>query len=227
MTALSTAGIAYNDGKIKFSVPFGRPADQHNQAPTGGNTYEQTDSDPVGEALKIQQFMFDRYGVNISRAVMSRKVANSMMNSDRWLARFVPVVGGTPSSPIDPNYLGGFSPTQALNAWQAATNIQPIVYDAVYRTRAIGGTTFVNNRFFPENVICYMPSESDLDSVDDTEIGFAKTLTSPHPEGNWTPGFYEWEQDRVDPWGRVRGTGVKAFPVFMHMDKTYTAVVLP
>ena len=51
-------------------------------------------------------------------------------------------------------------------------------------------------------------------------------LTSPHPEGNWQPGFYEWEQETKDPWGLNRGTGVKAFPVFPHMDLTFTMDVL-
>jgi hypothetical protein len=66
----------------------------------------------------------------------------------------------------------------------------------------------------------------DVNSFVETEIGFAKTLTSPHPMGNWQPGFYEWERETVDPWGYDVGTGVKAFPVFPHMDLTYTLTVL-
>ena len=36
MTAMETGAISYNDGKIKFTVNYGRPSDQHNQAPAGG-----------------------------------------------------------------------------------------------------------------------------------------------------------------------------------------------
>jgi hypothetical protein len=53
------------------------------------------------------------------------------------------------------------------------------------------------------------------------------TLTSPHPEGNWQPGYYEWEDEQRDPWMQVRGTGIKAFPVFPYMEYTYTMTVLP
>ena len=78
---------------------------------------------------------------------------------------------------------------------------------------------------WPENEILFLPNMEDVLEVDDTEIGFAKTLTSPHPEGNFTPGFYEWERSTVDPWGQDAGTGVKAFPVFPHMDYTYGVTV--
>jgi hypothetical protein len=63
-------------------------------------------------------------------------------------------------------------------------------------------------------------------ALDDT-IGFGATLTSPHPEGNWTSGFYEWERDTgPDPWGFDRGNGIKAFPVMPHMELSYAMRVL-
>jgi hypothetical protein len=68
----------------------------------------------------------------------------------------------------------------------------------------------------------------DIAEFDDTQIGFAKTLTSPHPAGNWSSGFYEWEKDYGnDPWGYDVGTGIKAFPIFLHMDLTvsYTSTL--
>ena len=44
-----------------------------------------------------------------------------------------------------------------------------------------------------------------------------------------TPGFYAWEKDYgQDPWGYALGTGIKAFPVFPHMELTYNMkVTLP
>jgi hypothetical protein len=106
-----------------------------------------------------------------------------------------------------------------------ATNLKFIEYDSVYRTRAVGSTSVVTTRFLPQNEIIFLPDESEIAQFDDTEIGFGKMLTSPHPEGQWQSGFYEWEQERMDPWGYDVGTGVKAFPVLPHMDKTYAVNV--
>lgn len=233
MSALSTGAIAYNDGKIKFTVDYGRPSAQQALQPasaalgaayTMGAAWSGTTSDPIGDIQKIQQHAFDTYSVRITRAVASRKVLNSIFNSDRFLARSGLVVGGTPSSPIDPKYVvDGWGPNAAVAIVEQQTNLQFIEYDSVYRTRAVGSTTFVNNRFLPENRIIFLPDEADISQFDDTELGFGKTLTSPHPAGNWTPGYYAWEHEYgVDPWGLDMGTGVKAFPVFPHMDLTYS-----
>jgi hypothetical protein len=227
MTALTTGGLAYNDGKIRFGVDFGRPANQTNQNPQGG-TFNNTTSDPIGAILAMQEFMNDTHGVKMRRAVTSQKVINQMWNSDRFIARAAGVpVGGTPSSPIDLNYMmDGWGPDAAVRVIERVTGVQFEVYDAVYRTRPIGSTTITNNRFTDENMIYFLPDPATYGDLDDA-IGFARTLTSPHPEGNWTPGYYEWEEDTRDPWGTTRGTGVKAFPVFMHMEWTYTMRGLP
>lgn len=228
MTGLSAGTISYNDGKIKFTVDYGRPAGQHNQAPASG-LWSATTCDPIGDLLAVQESMFDTYGIRLSRGIISKKAVNNLWKSSRFLAAVgVPVVGGTPSTPLDPNYLGlaGYNPQGALRIVEEATGIAFTVYDSVYRTRPIGSSTWTNNRFTPENQVILMPSEGDLGEIDDTEIGFAKTLTSPHPEGNWQSGYYEWEDEKRDPWLHVRGTGVKAFPVFPYMEYTYTMTVL-
>lgn len=233
MQSVETGGIAYNDGKIKFAVDFGRPANQTDEAPPGG-TWNLTTSDPIGDFLAVDEFMYDTYGVHIGRAIGSRKALNAMMNSDRFVARsgFALPSGASGGSPatgtVDPYYLiDGWGPDAARAIVARTTGIDLIEYDAVYRTRAIGSNTFVNNRFLSDKKIYFLPREADLQELDDTEIGFAKTLTSPHPEGNMQPGFYEWERETVDPWGTDRGTGIKAFPVFLHLDLTYTMQVLP
>lgn len=222
MTALATGAIAYNDGKIKFNVNFGRPA---GQLLTGGDKwdYSSTTHDPIGDILRVQQYMYDTYGVRMTRALASRKILNSFMNSDRFIARSTGVVvGGTPSSPIDPNYLSdGWGPNSAVQVVENNTGVTFTEYDSVFRTRAVGSTTATSTRFFPEDRLLFLPDESDIGEFDDTELGFGKTLTSPHPEGNWTASFYEWEQQKIDPWGQDRGTGVKAFPIFPHMDLTF------
>lgn len=222
MDALSTGAIAYNDGKIMFSVNFGRPANQHNQAPAGG-LWSTTTSDPIGDILAVQTFMYDTWGVRIRRAITSRKVLSSMINSDRFVARsglaISPITGGTK---LDPFYLiDGWGPEAARAVVERATGCKFEEYDSVYRTRTVGSTTITNNRFTPQNQVIFLPDPADVAELDDA-IGFGRTLTSPHPEGNWTPGFYEWEEETRDPWGLNRGTGVKAFPVFPHMELTFT-----
>jgi len=228
MSAIQTNQIAYNDGKIKFTVTYGRPADQQDQAPKSG-LYNTTDFDPIGDFIAMNDFMYNKYGIRIHRAIASEKVLNTFWKSSRFIAMTGLVVGGTPSTPIDMNYLmpGQWNPQAALNIIEQATGIRfDPPYDSVYRTRPIGGTTFTNNRFLADDRIYFLPTEADLQEIDDTDIGFAKTLTSPHPEGNWTSGYYEWEDERRDPWERVRGTGIKAFPVFPYMQYTYTMKVL-
>jgi hypothetical protein len=226
MQAIENAVIAYNDGKIKFSVDFGRPAGQQNQAPASG-LWNTTTFDPIGDILAMNDTMYNTYGVRLRRAITSRKVMQSLWRSDRFIA-MAGVVGGTPSSPIDLNYLlPGWGPQRAIDMVQEVTGVRFIEYDSVWRSRPIGSATITNNRFLSENKIFFLPEESDLGEVDATDIGFAKTLTSPHPEGNWQPGYYEWEDEQRDPWMQVRGTGIKAFPVFPYMEYTYTMTVLP
>lgn len=229
---LETGAIAYNDGKIKFAVDYGRPANQTDEAPAGG-LWSATTSDPIGDILAVDQYMYDTFGVHLGRAITSKRVLNNVLNSDRFIARSGIALpsggsGGSPASgTIDPNYIiDGWGPSAAQAIIERVTGVQFIEYDAVYRTRPIGSNTITNNRFLSDNKVYFLPSEDDLAELDDTEIGFARTLTSPHPEGNMQSGFYEWERDTVDPWGTDRGTGIKAFPVFLHMDLTYTMTVL-
>jgi len=229
MTALETGKITYNDGKIKFTVDYGRPAAQQDQAPASG-TYASTTHDPIGDIITMNNAHYLQYGFYLRRALCSRAFLQSLWKSAKFTAMTGLVVGGSPvSSPIDPLYLiNGWNPQAAIAAVEAATNVKFIEYDSVYRTRPQGSTTWTNNRFVSANKVIFMPDEADLGEIDDTAIGFAKTLTSPHPEGNWQSGYYEWEDEKRDPWLHVRGSGIKAFPVFPYMEYTRTwAVTLP
>lgn len=224
--ALETGSIAYNDGKIKFTVPFGRPGGQTNAAPTGA-LWSNTASDPINDILVMQQYMFDTYSVHMTKAIASDKVIRNIMNSTKFAARSG-MTGATGGVPVDPRYLiDGWGKEAALAVVERATGVKMLPYDAVYRTRPLGSLTTTNNRFFSDTKILFLPSDADIEEMDDGMIGFAKTLTSPHPEGNWSSGYYEWEKDTgPDPWGIDRGTGVKMFPVFPHMELSYTMTVL-
>lgn len=239
MTSLSTGQIAYNDGKIKFAVDWGRPDTQKagNAANDIGTfvtdgvvDWSGVTHDPIGFIEAVQEFMYDTYGVRMNRILTSKKVIRRIVNSEKFSQRAglgaAIRADGTQTAP-DLNYLmDGWGPDAARQVVENATGVQFIIDDSVYRTRAVGSKTVVNNRFFPEDLMLFLPNLDDLGDIDDTEIGFAKTLTSPHPEGNFTPGFYEWERSTVDPWGQDAGTGIKAFPVFPHMDYTYAVNVL-
>lgn len=245
MSALNTGTIAYNDGRIKFTVDYGRPATQSIVVgagsqlvladPTGqgipnvtfnSSSWIKSDGtgDPIGDMLLLQNWMYDVYGVRIDRAIASRRLLTQLWNSSRFSARTGLVAAATPVPPVDPKYLiDGWSPSAAQAIIEAATGITFIEYDSVYRTRPVGSNTVTNNRFLPQNSVIFLPNEEDIAGFDDTQIGFAKMLTSPHPAGNWTAGYYEWEKDYgMDPWGYDVGSGIKAFPVFMHMNKTVT-----
>lgn len=227
MQAVENNAIVYNDGKIKFTVPYGRPTDQTNQAPAGGLFDAGVDHDPIGAIDAMNEYMFERYGVKMRRAITSRKVLNTFWKSSRFTALAGLVVGGTPSAPVDVRYLSpNFGPDAAQEVVERATGVRFIEHDAVWRSRPVGSSTFTNNRFLSENKIFFLPDEADLGEIDDTQLGFGKTLTSPHPEGDWQSGWYEWEDESKDPWLHVRGTGIKAFPVFPYMEYSYTMTVL-
>lgn len=225
MQSVETGGITYNDGKIKFTVSYGRPGGQTNAAPASG-LYNTTTFDPIGDINAMNDTMFATYGVRMRRAITSRRVLNTFWKSDRFVARTGLAVasGGTK---IDPNYLlEGWGPTAAQEVIERATGVQFIEYDSVYRSRPVGSTTWTNNRFLSDNKIYFLPDPADLSELDDTQIGFAKMLTSPHPEGDWQSGYYEWEDEKRDPWMHVRGTGLKAFPVFPYLEYSYSMTVL-
>jgi hypothetical protein len=228
MTAMETGALSYNDGKIKFTVSYGRPAGQHNQVPPGG-LWNLAAADPIGDITAAQDVVYNLTGVRPKRGILSQRILNNMWRADRFLAAAgLPIVGGTPNVTLDPDYLSlrGYTPEGALAVVEAATGVKFTVYDSVYRTRAIGSQTWTNVRYTSDDKVILYPSAEDLGEIDDTEIGFAKTLTAPHPEGNWQTGFYEWEDETRDPWMHVRGSGVKAFPVFPYMEYTYSFDVL-
>ena len=217
MTALDTGAISYNDGKIKFSVDYGRPAGQQDMAPPSGNLWSSASADPIEDILTIQASAYDTYGVNLNRAIISRRIMRNLRKS----TKFVDALTGS-----NPLYkVVGWGDQAAMDFIEAQTGITFIVYDSVYRTRPLGSNTITSTRFTRDDRAIFLPSEADVASLDDA-IGFGATLTSPHPEGNWTPGFYEWERSTVDPWGHDMGTGIKAFPVLPHLDLTYVMDVL-
>lgn len=226
MKGLFDGVITYNDGKIKFVVDYQRPANQTAQAPAGG-LWSLTTSDPIGAFITLDEFMFNTQSVRMGTAIGSRRAWMALLNSDRWAARSG-LAGATGGVPVDPKYLiEGWGPQTVRRVFEAQTGIQTIEYDAVYRTRPYGSNAApTNNRFTPDDTILFLPRQEYIDEVSDGEVGFASTLTSPHPEGAWTTGFYEWEQATNDPWGQDVGTGVKAFPVFPHLQYTYSLKVL-
>lgn len=220
MQALETGGIVYNDGKVQFTVDYGRPAEQTDDdvSSSGGEYWNHEDSDPIGDLLARKEAASDRYGVRLNRAIISEKIWNSMMTSSRFQNM---LIGANPLYTVE-----GWGPERAVSIVSQQAGIEFIVYDSVYRTRPRGTLNWMNNRFLSPNKVYLLPSTSDIEEIDST-IGFGATLTSPHPEGEWQTGYYEWERDTVDPWSYDIGTGCKAFPVFPHLDLTWTMVVLP
>lgn len=228
MQSLSTGGIAYNDGNIKFSVDWKRPADQQAQAPASG-TYALTTHDPVNDLNLIKRRIYNRYGVLITRAICSNRFLLSLINSDKFILRAgLGKNAGLTQSDI-PYLINGWGPQVAIDIVEQQTGIKFIEYDSGYRSKpdfAAGPVTF--NRYLPENRVIFLPDDNAMAEYDSSPIGLGKMMTSPHSMGNGSAGFYMWEQDTTDPWGKNVGTGIKAFPLFPHMELTYTMdVTLP
>jgi len=221
MSALSTGKIVYDDGEVSFIADYQRPADQQALAPQSG-PYGGTGHDPINDLLHDKQIMMDRYGVEIDRAICSRKFLNTLYKS----SKFIPLTGFLPSQGIDasdiPYLAPGFGVQAAIDAVQRETGITFIPYEGLYRQKVLGQPTFTQTRFVPENRVIFLPNLAQVQEYNNTELGFGRMLTSPHPMGNFTPGFYTWEQESTDPWGHEIGTGIKMFPVFPVMETTFT-----
>lgn len=222
--AIVTGKIQYNDGKISFLVDFKRPAAQTAQAPNSG-TYANNTHDPIDDILKVVEYMFENKGVVIDKAWCSRKFLNTLYKS----SKFVPRTGFAPSANVDPRYvMEGWGPQAAIDIIQRETGVTFYVNDNVFRARNQATGQVTNTRYLPQDKVIFLPSDETINLVDNTDIGFARTLTAPHPMGDFTPGFYSWESQEMDPWQHVIGSGIKAFPVFPHMDKTFDwTVTLP
>lgn len=218
MQALFTNNIDYNDGKIIFNVAYGRPDEQEAIDPPSTHYWnDAANADPIGDLLQIQDWMYNVHGVSIAKAIVSKRIVHALLNC----AKFTNLLTGA-----NPLYtVQGWGYAEALAVIERASGIAFQTYDSVFRTRPIGSNTTTNNRFTDPHLCLLLPSDDDLAQLDDA-IGFGATLTSPHPEGNWTSGYYEWEQETVDPWGHDIGVGIKAFPVFPHLDLTVTIQAL-
>lgn len=224
MQSVVEGAVAYNDGKIKFNINWGRPANQHRQAPVSG-PYNSTTHDPIGDIKAVKKFMRDTYGIEITKVYCSPEYLESFWYSDKFKQIAAPGGANLDSSDL-PYLLGGWGPDSAVAIVEKATGVTFRPYNGVYRTRNEGSTTFTQHRWMPKDDVLFMPSESDIAAIDETDLGFGRTLTSPHPAGNWTPGFYQWEKDYgQDPWQYAVGTGIKCLPVFPHLNWTYSMKV--
>jgi hypothetical protein len=240
--ALSNSSIVYDDGKIKFAVPYGRPANQTAgdatfdlaKADIVNGTWDLTGTtfDPIRFFNELSDWFFDTYGVRLGSALGSKKIFNSFWLSEKFSQRAgLGAAYNAANTAVAPDLLyatAGWSPAAARAVVENATGVTFKEYDSVYRTRALGTNTVVANRFLPVTRLILLPNMQDLAEVATTKIGWAKTLTSPHPEGNWASGYYEWEKSTSDPWGQDVGNGVKMFPVFPHLEYSATVdVILP
>lgn len=238
MTGLEFGKIGYNDGRIKFGVNFGRPGDQQDQPPDSGNDWDAVgdtladSADPIGDIDAMNEFMYNKYGVKMTSALCATRVLKNVWKNARFQALtnlISPGVaaGGSASTPLDMRYLlPNWDQQAAIEVIQNSTGVTFQTYDSVYRVRGIGSTTKQNIRFLSDNKIVFRPSDADMAQVDPDGMGFAKTLTSPHPEGNWQAGPYEWENPRIDPWELDRGNGIKAFPIYFFAEYSYVMQVL-
>jgi hypothetical protein len=213
--------LSYNDGKVSFATTYGIPSDQKAVVPSvTWNNY--STSDPIGNLMAWKELVRNRTGVELREAVVSRKVLYAAMLNANFAQLWA---GANPFYQLN----NSFGLQQATERLQQATDINFTVFDASYRTRAFGSTTITNTRFTDERDIYLFPGSDEITSYSggNNGLGLGNVLTSPHPEGNWASGFYEWEQERRDPWGLDQGSGIKAFPVLWAPEILFSARVLP
>lgn len=223
MGSLDTGKASYNDGKIKYEVDWQRPADQHYQTPASG-AYNAETHDPINDILKVIEFMDDTYGITPKRMIAHPKFFNTFFRSSKFMgaAGFKPSDGMTRSDM--PYVWEGFGPGAALDIVQRVTGVELVPYSSAWRQRTPfdAGAQMQKVPFIDPNTVIFLPDESEIAGYDDSPLGFGKTLTSPHPMGNWSTGFYEWEYATTDPWTHTVGDGIKCFPVFPHLELTFT-----
>jgi hypothetical protein len=212
--------LSYNDGRVAFSVSYGIPADQKNVVPSALWS-DQATSDPIGNVIAWRELVRNRTGVELTEAVTSRKVLFTAMNNSKFAQLFS---GQNPFYILNSDY-GIEAATAKLSQ---ATDMTWTVFDASYRTRAFGSNTITNTRFTDERNVYLFPDPGALEAYSggDNGLGLGALMSSPHPEGNWQSGFYEWEKERTDPWGHDQGTGIKAFPVLFGPEVLFSARVL-
>lgn len=226
MSGFFESGIDYDDGKIHFAVDFKRPADQ--QDVPVDVWWDALTADPIQNIKDMNRFMYQRYGVKMKRAWCSERDLEKFFQIDKFVALTGMQNFTNSTTPVDLSYLRpNWGNEAAIQIIEQATGVKFRIYDGTYRVRPLGTNarpTLV--RYTDSRKVVFAPSEEDLAQIDPDGIGFARTLTSPHPEGNWQPGFYEWEKVRSDPWTVDRGNGVKAFPIFPFLKYTYVMQVL-
>ena len=215
--SIFTGTCSYDDGKRKFSVNWGRPANQQTQTVTV--MWDDSTANIIEDIKNVKRFMRDTHGVIITRALTSQRVLDQFANPDKFML-ITGIVGG------DPNYLTpGWGEEMARNIIQAQTGVAFEAYDSGLRVR--NGDNYEINRFTDERDIVYMPDESAFTPTRDLGIRFGGMLTAPHVMNNMQTGYYSWQHEHEkDPWNSEVGTGLQAFPIFTEMELTYTQRVL-
>lgn len=219
--------VSYDDGDVIFNVDYQRPTAQSTSGTPSGTDWDDVagGADPIRDAIDIKKYMWDTYGTSIGTMIMSETTVWNMTRATKFAQMAITPGDTVAGDNIDPYYaMRGYGLEAVKAKFQAATGISIVTYDAGRRTRAWGSSTLGFTRNMTEGKVICLPTQGDLAELNDTEFGFAATLTSPHPEGGFTPGFYSWQEEEVDPWRLTIGTGIKAFPVMPHLEYTYTFV---
>jgi len=93
--------------------------------------------------------------------------------------------------------------------------VNVILYDTTYTADDGSGTT----RFLAENKVILLPSKNVLPE------GLGDTARVGHPLSGYTPGYYTWQNEEMDPYGLEIGVGLDAFPRIKHPEVLLNANV--
>ena len=187
--------------KVKFSADFGIQAGQSGVVPSILWSTIAT-AKPLADLQAWQQTVLDNTGVMLDTVIMSRKALN-YIKDNTLLATTMQY-----TNPLQ-------SVEQARRIIEDNTGLNIEIYDTTYTADDGSGIT----RFLPQNTIIMLPSANILPE------GVGKTITVGHPLANYTPGYYVWEETKMDPYGLEVGVGYDAFPAITHPEALFNAVV--
>lgn len=189
--------IAYNSKGLKFTVDYGIPTAQKDQAPAvPWSTL--ASAKPLEDIQGWQVFLRNTYG----------REAKTMICSYQTMLY---IAQNTAIQAAMQYTMPMMTVTDAVNFVQSKLNLTVVLYDSTYQD-----SNKVYQRYMPENKVILIPDLSDLPE------GLGDTAVTGHAHNNYQPGYYTWTEQKADPYGVFVGVGIEAFPRLMHPEVLYT-----
>jgi hypothetical protein len=193
--ALSVGSITYDDKKVKFTVPFGIPADHIITLTLTDRWSDTTNSDPLEDLTNAIELIMLDAGYTPTRAYVGNNVPKYLAQNEkiRSLIKYNSKVESLINTQTVLSYLGDI------------LGLSMKRYAAQYQSS--GTDTFLLGA--DKVVITCEPKQADGETLGDVASGPAKA-------NNFETGIYGWAIEEEDPWVTFVGSGIHAFPRIRH-----------